>query len=388
MFRQAFHWSAPWLRLQRLFGKQPSTAWFSHPEFLHHEPGSEHPDSPARIRVIEEELRRQKIWPQLHARVAGEVSDPQLALVHTRNYLRMLESHQPQQGKIYRLDDDTVMSHSSLSAARLASGAVVGAVDDVMNRRAWNAFCAVRPPGHHAESNKAGGFCLINHLAVGTMHAVATYRLQRIALIDFDVHRGNGIEEIFKDDPRMLLLGMSQNSLFPYQAEMMAGSNQNRIGLDLPAGATSRAFRELVRSNWLPRLVTFKPELVLISAGFDAHRREPLSDTELHEADYAWLTHKIMQAAASCKGRVVSVLEGGYQLEALAKSAAAHIHVLAGLGKPECAIIYDKMLRMENGPLIPESLQNLTGSLKNTADDIRRRFEALREKQKKDDGEN
>ena len=143
-----------------------------------------------------------------------------------------------------------------------------------------------------------------------------------------------------------------------------------------------------MRSNWLPRLVTFKPDLVLISAGFDAHRREPLSDTELHEADFAWLTHKIMQASASCKGRVVSVLEGGYQLEALAKSAAAHIHVLAGLGKPECAIIYDKMLRMENGPLIPESLQNLTGSLKNTADDIRRRFEALREKQKKDDGEN
>ena len=388
MFRQAFHWSAPWLRLQRLFGKQPSTAWFSHPEFLRHEPGSEHPDSPARIRVIEEELRSQKIWLQLHARVAGEVSDTQLALVHTRNYLRMLENHLPQQGKIYRLDDDTVMSHSSLSAARLASGAVIGAVNEVMNRRAWNAYCAVRPPGHHAESNKAGGFCLINHLAVGAMHAVATYRLQRIALIDFDVHRGNGIEEIFKDDPRMLLLGMSQNSLFPYQAEMMAGSNQNRIGLDLPAGATSRVFRELVRSNWLPRLVTFKPDLVLISAGFDAHRREPLSDTELHEADFAWLTHKIMQASASCKGRVVSVLEGGYQLEALAKSAAAHIHVLAGLGKPECAIIYDKMLRMENGPLIPESLQNLTGSLKNTADDIRRRFEALREKQKKDDGEN
>lgn len=384
MFRQAFHWSQPWLRLQRLFGRQPSAAWFSHPEFLRHDPGSEHPDSPDRIRAIEKELRRQKVWPQLQAREAGEVGDTQLALVHTRSYLGMLENHQPSEGKIYRLDDDTVMSHSSLRAARLASGAVIGAVEEVMNGRAWNAFCAVRPPGHHAESGRAGGFCLINHVAVGAMYAVAEYRLQRIALIDFDVHRGNGVEEIFKDDPRMLLLGVSQNSLFPYQQEMVAGSNRNRVSLDLPAGAGSRLFRELIRSNWLPRLVSFKPQLVLISAGFDAHRREPLSDTELHEADFAWLTHKIMQAAASCKGRVVSVLEGGYQLDALAKSAAAHIHVLAGLGKPECAVIYDKMLKMENGPLIPESLQNLSGSLKNRADDIRRRFEALREKHKED----
>ena len=385
MFRQAFHWSAPWLRLQRLLGRQPATAWFSHPEFLRHEPGSEHPDSPDRIRAIEDELRRQKIWPQLQARVAGEVADTQLALVHTRNYLRMLENHQPSEGKIYRLDDDTVMSHSSLHAARLASGAVIGAVDEVMNGRAWNAFCAVRPPGHHAESDRAAGFCLINHVAVGAMYAVAEYRLQRVALIDFDVHRGNGVEEIFKDDPRMLLLGISQNSLFPYRQQMVAGSNPNRVALDLPVGAGSRVFRELVRSNWLPRLVSFKPQLVLISAGFDAHRREPLSDTELHEADFAWLTHKIMQAAASCKGRVVSVLEGGYQLDALAKSAATHIHVLAGLGKPECAVIYDKILKMENGPLIPESLQNLSGSLKNRADDIRRRFEALLEKHKKED---
>ena len=258
--------------------------------------------------------------------------------------------------------------------------ALVRAVNEVLKDKAYNAFCAVRPPGHHAQTDRAGGFCLINHVAVGAMHAIAEHRLERVAIIDFDVHRGDGTEEIFKDDSRVLLLGMSQNGLFPFQREMVGGSNPNRVAIDLPAGADSQTLRDLVRREWLPALSAFKPQLILLSAGFDGHRHEALSDTDFHEADFAWLTHRIMQAAGSCRGRVVSVLEGGYSLEPLVKSAAAHIHVLAGMGKPECAVIYDKMLKMEPGVLLPDSLLHLPGSLKNRAEEIRQKFEKLRQK--------
>ena len=366
--------------LKRLLGRHPPMVWFSHPIFLRHEPGQSHPDAPRRVQAIEYELRRQGIWPKLVEREGPEVADRQLARVHPRHYLQMLESRQPPEGKISRLDDDTVMSHESLAAARFAAGSVVRAVNEVLKDKAYNAFCAVRPPGHHAQTDRAGGFCLINHVAVGAMHAIAEHRLERVAIIDFDVHRGDGTEEIFKDDSRVLLLGMSQNGLFPFQREMVGGSNPNRVAIDLPAGADSQTLRDLVRREWLPALSAFKPQLILLSAGFDGHRHEALSDTDFHEADFAWLTHRIMQAAGSCRGRVVSVLEGGYSLEPLVKSAAAHIHVLAGMGKPECAVIYDKMLKMEPGVLLPDSLLHLPGSLKNRAEEIRQKFEKLRQK--------
>lgn len=331
-----------WLR--HLAGKEARTAWISHPLFLRHEPGVHHPEAPERIRAIETELRKQGIWKRLQKVEAGEVTDKQLALVHPRKYLRFLESMQPQKGKIYRIDDDTVMSHESLTAARYAAGAVVNAVDMVMNKRAYHAFCAVRPPGHHAQSGKAGGFCLINNIAVGVMHAIAQYRIQKIAVIDFDVHHGDGTTEIFKDDPRVLLLNSFENDLFPFPSPEKFEKNPHIVNIAFPPDTGSYDFRKEIREKWLPKLAAFKPELLFLSAGFDAHKSDETGRLNLHEADYAWLSHKIIQTASMCKGRIVSVLEGGYALESLSKSVAAHVYVLAGMGKPDCAVQYDKLL--------------------------------------------
>lgn len=333
--------------LRRLSGKNARTVWISHPSCTLHHPGEHHPESPERIFTIEEALKKQGIWRHLQTAEAQEISDTRLALVHPRTYLRHLEAIQPLPGKIRHLDDDTVIGSESLQAARYAAGAVVQAVDMVMNKKAWHAFCAVRPPGHHAKSDAAGGFCLLNNVAAGVMHAVAEYRLQRIAVIDFDVHYGDGTEEIFRDDPRILFFNLFETDLFPFP-QNPAGSS-NMLHTPFKAGTGSRVFRTMIREQWLPKLAAFKPELVLLSAGFDAHKQDETGRLNLHEADFAWLTHKIIQTASSCKGRVVSVLEGGYTLEPLAKSAAAHIHVLAGLGKPDYVAAYQKHLKRSTG---------------------------------------
>ncbi|MFV2029025.1 histone deacetylase family protein [Neisseria sp. S1] len=332
-----------WIR--RLLGRKPRLLWIGHPLFLQHDPGTDHPEAAARIGAIEAELLRQKISPRIRRAEAAEVTDKQLALVHTSKYLQYLESVRPQPGKIYRLDDDTVMSSETLAAARYGAGAVVQAVDTVLSGRSPRAFCAVRPPGHHAESAKAGGFCLINNVAVGAMRAIAEHRLQRIAIVDFDVHHNNGTLEIFKDDPRVMLLNSCAPDLYPFPDEGVGGRNPHIHNIFLPSGSGSREMREAVRRLWLPQLALFKPQLLLLSAGFDAHRKDESGSLNWHEADYAWLTHKLVQAAGEeCRG-VVSVLEGGYHLESLAKSVAAHLYVLSGMGKPACAVAYDKWLR-------------------------------------------
>ena len=182
--------------LRRLLGKNARTVWISHPIFLQHQPGTNHPDKPERISAIQAALKKEGIWRHLQTAEAPEIKDAQLALVHSRSYLHELEAAQPLPGKIHRIDDDTVICHNSLQAARFAAGAVVKAVDMVMNKKAWHAFCAIRPPGHHAHSNSASGFCLVNNTAAGVMHAIAQYRLQRIAVIDFDAHFGDGTAEI------------------------------------------------------------------------------------------------------------------------------------------------------------------------------------------------
>ena len=333
-------------RIRRLLGKNARTVWISHPIFQQHEPGEAHPEAPARIRIIEEALRQEGIWRHLQTAEAQEISDSRLALVHSRRYLRFLEVNQPQPGKIYRIDDDTVMCHHSLKAARFAAGAVVQAVDMVMNQKAWHAFCAVRPPGHHAQSDQAGGFCLINNAAVGVMHAIAEYRLQRVAVIDFDVHHGDGTTEIFQDDPRVLLMDAFETDLFPFpDFSSQTGRNPHMLHTPFASGTDSRTFRDVVRTQWLPKLAEFKPELVIFCAGFDAHRQDETGRLNLHEADFAWLTHKMIQTASECNGRMVSVLEGGYTLESLGKSAAAHIRVLAGLGKAAYVAEYEKQLK-------------------------------------------
>ncbi|QEY24244.1 histone deacetylase family protein [Neisseria animalis] len=331
-------------RLRRLFGKNARTVWISHPLFHRHNPGSNHPDRPERIAAIESALKAEGIWQHLQTAEAEEIRDAQLALVHPRRYLAHLEANRPQEGKIYRLDDDTVMNHESLTAARFAAGAVVQAVDMVMKKKAWHAFCAVRPPGHHAQSSKAGGFCLINNAAVGVMHAIAEYRLQRVAVIDFDVHHGDGTTEIFQNDPRVLLLDMYETDLFPFPDFSSKTRNPDMLHTPFQAAADSQTFRRTIRNRWLPRLAAFQPELVVLCAGFDAHREDETGRLHLHEADYAWLTHKIVQTATACPGRIVSVLEGGYTLTSLAKSAAAHIRVLAGLPEAESVQAYRQRL--------------------------------------------
>lgn len=333
--------------IRRIFGKNARTAWISHPIFSFTEPCRlHHPESPLRIAAIEEELKQQQIWPHLQTIEAEEIKDSRLALVHPRKYLRFLESHQPQNGKIYRLDDDTIMTDHSLKAARLAAGAVVQAVDMVMKKKAYHAFCAIRPPGHHAHADRAGGFCLLNNAAVGAMHAIAKYRLKRIAIIDFDVHFGDGTADIFKDDPRVLFLNSFETDLFPFPKEdVLTENSANLVHLPLAQGTGSQAFRTLIRQKWLPRLAKFKPELVVISAGFDGHRLDETGHLHLHETDFAWLTHKIIQTAPGCNGRIVSLLEGGYTLESLKKSAAAHLQVLVGLPKSDAAKHYEQYLK-------------------------------------------
>lgn len=331
-------------RLRRLCGRYPRTAWICHPLFLQHNPGGRHPDRPERIKAIEEALIIEGIWPQLQMIEASEATDSQLALVHPRHYLRQLENLQPPPGKIRTLDDDTVISHESLPAARFAAGAVVQAVDMVMGKKAWHAFCAVRPPGHHAHSARAGGFCLINHAAVGAMHAIAYHRLQRVAIVDFDVHHGDGTAEIFRNDSRVLFLNAYESGLFPYP-DPQCGSEANMVHTAFHAGGGSLAFRRRIRRDWLPRLEAFQPELVILGAGFDGHADDETGRLKLHEADYAWLTYRLIQAAASCKGRIVSVLEGGYTLDSLARSASAHIQVLAGFSQADYVARYNRRLR-------------------------------------------
>lgn len=331
--------------LLRLFsGKNARTVWISHPACAGHEPGANHPDSPERIGSIEQALRRSGVWRRLQTLDAEEISDARLALAHTSKYLNRLESRLPEDGKICRLDDDTVISKNSLSAARFSAGSVVQAVDMVMKRKAWHAFCAARPPGHHAKSGKAGGFCLLNNVAAGAMYALAEYRLNRIAVIDFDVHYGDGTAEILKNNPNILFFNLFETDLFPFPENNDMPDGGNMVHLPLPPGTGSAAFREAVRRQWLPGLAAFKPELVLLSAGFDAHRSDESGRLNLHEADFGWLTHKIIQTASGCLGKVVSVLEGGYTLESLSKSAAEHIRVLAGLGKSETAAAYQAEL--------------------------------------------
>lgn len=305
------------------------TAFITHPACFGHNMGEGHPEAPERLSAIKDRLMAAQLMDYLQEVDAEEVSEIQLARVHPPRYVRYLESVSPHVGT-YRVDTDTAMNSGTLTAARYAAGAVIKAVNLVMHGKAPNAFCAIRPPGHHAETEKAMGFCFFNNVAVGVMHAIAEYRLQRIAIIDFDVHHGNGTEEIFKDDSRIMLCSSFQHPFFPYCGDKPIGSNPNIVNTPMPSGTRSDAFREMVDTIWMPRLHEFRPELVFICAGFDAHLEDDMGNFGLVEADYAWITERIMQIAQLyCQGKIVSVLEGGYELSPLARSVAAHIKVLS-----------------------------------------------------------
>ncbi len=304
------------------------TAYISHPDCLDHFSGDEdHPESPRRLQAIDDQLLATGLSGLLRHFDAPLVTREQLLRVHTAAYLDELARKLPTEGFTELADGDTWMNPHTLQAAARAAGAAVLAVDLVMAGTVDNAFCAVRPPGHHAEPGRALGFCLYNNVAVAVAHALAVHGLERVAVVDFDVHHGNGTEAAFADEPRVLFLSTFQHPYFPYTDVVL--DHPNLIHAPLPAGANSAAFREAVMERWLPALEAFRPQLIFISAGFDGHLEDDMGDLRLREADYAWVTRELLKIADQhAHGRLVSVLEGGYVPDALARSVQAHVRAL------------------------------------------------------------
>ncbi len=305
------------------------TAYITHPLCLKHDMGAHHPESPARIHAIEDQLIASGLLDYLQRYDAPEVTREQLLRVHDADYVGFVEANAPQHGMVH-LDGDTAMNPFSYQAALRAAGAVVLGVDLVMAGKVENVFCNIRPPGHHAERARAMGFCIFNNVAVGAAHALAQYGLQRVAIADFDVHHGNGTENIFHDEPRVMLCSTFQHPFYPYCGAN--SGNDHIINVPLAAGAGGEEFRAAVTQYWLPALERFQPQLLLISAGFDAHRDDDMAMLGLTESDYAWVTSELKHIATRyAQGRIVSVLEGGYELPALGRSVLAHLKVLGGL---------------------------------------------------------
>jgi len=305
-----------------------TTLLYTHPSCLGHDPGQYHPETPARLRAVLDALSA-PAFAALERREAPEASVEDLTRVHPPHFVERLLAAVPQAGHV-GIDADTVMSPQSGEAALRAAGAVVAAVDAIVAGEADNAFCAVRPPGHHAEPNRAMGFCLFNSVAVGAQRARQVHGLARVAVIDFDVHHGNGTQAAFWDDGSLFYGSTHQWPLYPGTGSSgETGVAGNIVNVPLPPMSGSQAFRLGMTRTLLPALDAFAPEMVLISAGFDAHRSDPLAQLLLEEADYTWATERLCEIARQhAGGRVVSTLEGGYDLVALGASAAAHVRVL------------------------------------------------------------
>jgi len=305
------------------------TAYISHPECLDHDVGEEHPECARRIGAIEDRLISSGLFDLLRHVAAPNITREQLLRIHSAEYLDWLQAVAPQQGYV-RLDPDTFMSPATLGAAYRAAGAAVRAVDLLMAGEADNVFCCVRPPGHHAERGQAMGFCLFNNIAAGAAHALETHGLDRVAILDFDVHHGNGTEDIFLDDERVLFCSTFEHPFFPFTP--LLENTANRISIPLAATARGPEFRAAVTESWLPMLDRFKPEMVFVSAGFDAHREDDMSHVSLEDSDFLWVSQQIAEVAAkSASGRIVSTLEGGYEFYSLARCVELHLRVLMGL---------------------------------------------------------
>ena len=310
-----------------------TTAFFSHAECRLHDMGAGHPECPQRLDAIHDQLRASGIDMALDFHDAPAVTLEQLERAHTAAYVMQLHETMRQvreSGAPKALDPDTLVGPGTWGAALRAAGAAVAATDRVLLRQAENAFCAVRPPGHHATRDQTMGFCFFNNVAVAARHALDVHGLQRVALIDFDVHHGNGTEDIIAGDERVLMCSFFQHPLYPYSGAVPKGTNM----INVPVAPYTRGaeIRQTIAQTWLPALEDFKPEMLFISAGFDAHREDDLGQLGLVEDDYAWITGQLMAVAERhAQRRIVSCLEGGYALSALARSVVAHVRVLAGV---------------------------------------------------------
>lgn len=303
-----------------------TTALYYHDDCVLHDQGSGHPEQPARLAAVVDALKRDGHYDQLDVRRPALAENADILRVHPEGYLDQVVRASPTTGR-FALDADTTMNPHSLTAARRAAGAAVDAVDAVLAGEFDAAFCAVRPPGHHAERDKAMGFCLFGSVAIAAKRALDVHGLERVAILDFDVHHGNGTEDLVEHDPRILFCSSFQYPHYPgYYRDNLEGQ---RVNTPLDAGADGDAFRAAVRSQWLPVLQVQKPQLIIVSAGFDAHRADPLASLNLVEDDFAWITRELLKLADNhAEGRVVSMLEGGYNLGALGASASAHVKAL------------------------------------------------------------
>jgi acetoin utilization deacetylase AcuC-like enzyme len=308
-----------------------STVFYSHPDCRLHDMGAGHPECPARLDAINDHLLATGLDIALEFRQAPAATAEQIERAHTTHYVTELQEKLQlvqASGESRALDPDTVACPATLSAALHAAGAAVAATDDVLAGRARNAFCSVRPPGHHATRDETMGFCFFNNVAIAARHALDVHGLKRVAIIDFDVHHGNGTEDIIAGDERVLMCSYFQHPLYPYSGAVPKGTNM--VNVPMAPYTRGPAVREAIEQQWLPALEAFRPEMVFISAGFDAHREDELGQMGLVEADYEWITRRLVEVAnRHAQGRIVSCLEGGYHLSALARSVAAHVRVLA-----------------------------------------------------------
>ena len=304
-------------------------AYVTHPMCKQHDNGAGHPENAERYSRIEDALMSSRLLDYVLMRDARQAQDEDILRVHTPHYLQVLKSAVPTAGLV-KLDDDTALSPQSLVAARYAAGAVLEAVDCVMAGQAQRAFCNVRPPGHHAEVARPMAFCLLNNVAIGAAYALEKYGLNRVAILDIDVHHGNGTESYARIEPRVCLISSFESDVYPFTDPNSDMANQVKIAL--PANTEGEAFLQAWQTQGWTYLSEFKPDLILVSAGFDGHQMDPLAHWRLHERDYQmWTQTLIEQANRLCQGRVISVLEGGYDLTALSLSVVSHIKTLAEL---------------------------------------------------------
>ena len=308
-----------------------TTLVYTHAACLEHRPGPGHPESPERLKTVLSALRTPS-FAALEWRDAPMGTLEQLELIHDRDFIDQVAEIAPQRGYVPLDGGDTVMSPGSWEAVMRCVGAACASVDAVMNGDARNAFCATRPCGHHAEPARAMGFCIFNQAAIAAAYAYDVHKLERVAVVDFDVHHGNGTQAAFYNRPELFYASSHQSPLYPGTGRASeTGVSHNIVNVPLPPGCDSELFRSRIEADMLPAIRAFDPELIIISAGFDAHRLDPLAGLNLEDDDFQWITLELMRIAEStCRGRIVSILEGGYSLEGLATGTAAHVRALMG----------------------------------------------------------